>query len=385
MRIDNIRGAGADLIISVGGIAVKYNIYLSDKIELNFKSADRSRAELAALLLKLAGVDAEVKKEGGRNMWYVYAYTDMLAAGHEELRQALAEFVETARKSVGEEKAERWLKKLEKGRMMMEGWPKYHVELARSGAVKVRFGSTNPDSIRQEAQRLKDMGLIEGRHFTVKMPGNGEMGYISILKKGLTYAAWLSVYGPKPQRELAEAFIKLILERAEEVGKEVRKKVEEIVEKGKARRSQTLKDFKMEVEANGRRYMVKVTDGEAVEENQNGKTLLKIKITVEVDRAEREYTITYTRRSGNNASLGRAYASAKTPWGKEVDAKIFSALIKALTGKEPKVYRRSNGKIEIVCYEGHLEGFMQYVELADDIEEWLEETTRRASSSTSQL
>jgi hypothetical protein len=31
----------------------------------------------------------------------------------------------------------------------------------------------------------------------------------------------------------------------------------------------------------------------------------------------------------------------------------------------------------VVCYEGHLEGFMRYAELADAIERWLEETGRR--------
>jgi hypothetical protein len=53
----------ADLIISEGGAAVKYNVYLrNDKVELHFASTDRSRVELAARLLRLAGVNAEVKK-----------------------------------------------------------------------------------------------------------------------------------------------------------------------------------------------------------------------------------------------------------------------------------------------------------------------------------
>jgi hypothetical protein len=124
---DNIRltekgYVAADLIISEAGIAVKYNVYLSDKIELEFQSTDRSRVELAALLLKLAGVDAEVKKEevGGRDVWHVKATTDRLAAGREELRDALAEFVRSAVKNGGVDAgmAERWLEKLEKGRVL---------------------------------------------------------------------------------------------------------------------------------------------------------------------------------------------------------------------------------------------------------------------------
>jgi hypothetical protein len=91
----------ADLTISEGDVAVKYNVYLSDEIELEFQSTDRSRVELAALLLKLAGVDAEVKKVGNRDVWYVKATTDKLAAGREELRKALAEVVRRPSRGAG--------------------------------------------------------------------------------------------------------------------------------------------------------------------------------------------------------------------------------------------------------------------------------------------
>ncbi len=49
----------ADLTISESGAAVKYNMYLRNDILLQFQSTDRSRVELAARLLKLAGVGAE--------------------------------------------------------------------------------------------------------------------------------------------------------------------------------------------------------------------------------------------------------------------------------------------------------------------------------------
>jgi hypothetical protein len=53
------------LIISEAGVAVKYNIYLHEHdVSLEFESTDRSRVELAALRLKLVGVNAEVKKKG---------------------------------------------------------------------------------------------------------------------------------------------------------------------------------------------------------------------------------------------------------------------------------------------------------------------------------
>jgi hypothetical protein len=53
----------ADLTISAGDIKVKYNVYLpSDEVVLRFQSSDRGRVELAARLLKLAGVSAEVRR-----------------------------------------------------------------------------------------------------------------------------------------------------------------------------------------------------------------------------------------------------------------------------------------------------------------------------------
>ena len=124
--------------------------------------------------------------------------------------------------------------------------------------------------------------------------------------------------------------------------------------------------------------MVKAIDGGAeLEEGRSGKTLLSIKITAEVDGVRSEFEITFGRYGRDNAALGRTYARADAPGGREADAKRFSALIKALTGREPKVYRMKDGKIKIECYEGHLEGFMRYTELADVVARWLEETGRR--------
>jgi hypothetical protein len=54
--------------------------------------------------------------------------------------------------------------------VLKEGWPKYYVGLSGSGALEVKYQSTDPDSIEREAQRLEKMGLKRGVHFTVKMP-----------------------------------------------------------------------------------------------------------------------------------------------------------------------------------------------------------------------
>ena len=95
-----------------------------------------------------------------------------------------------------------------------------------------------------------------------------------------------------------------------------------------------------------------------------------------VDRVVREYTITFGRRGRNNAAMGYATAKADAPSDRRADAERFSALIKALTGKEPWVYQRSDGKIEVACGREHLDNFKRFAELADAIEKWLEETGR---------
>jgi hypothetical protein len=125
-----------------------------------------------------------------------------------------------------------------------------------------------------------------------------------------------------------------------------------------------------------RRHVVKVIDGGAVEEGRGGKKLLRIRITAEVDDVKSDYTITYSRRGGDNAAVSYAYASADAPGGREADAEMFSALVKALTGEEPGVYRLKDGRIKIECGRQHLDGFARFAELADAIKKWVEETGR---------
>jgi hypothetical protein len=81
--------------------------------------------------LKLAGVGAEVKRRGDRDVWYVRAYTDILAAGRKVLRDALANIVKTAlvKGWVDAGKAEGWPGKLERGCVLKEDWPRYKVRL----------------------------------------------------------------------------------------------------------------------------------------------------------------------------------------------------------------------------------------------------------------
>jgi hypothetical protein len=371
----------ADLTISEGGADVKYNVYLRENaIMLQFVSTDRGRVELAARLLKLAGVNAEVKREGGEGEWYVMTTTDRLAAGRRELRGALAEIVREAlaRGWVDAGRAERWLDKLESGLTLREGWPKYYVGLARSGALEVRYETTNSGNIEREAKRLEAMGLEEGRHFTVKKPEGGGEGYVSILKEGLAHAAWLSVHGSGDQQKLAADFVEYILQRAGEEGEDVRKKAEEIVKRGREVDSLKLADVKgAEVFVGGRRHVVTVLGGGArFDKGRGGRTLLRITITAEIDGVRRDYTITFGRRGSDNAAEGRTTARADAPGGREADAERLIALVETLTGKEPRIRRRSDGTIEIICNREHLDGLARFAELADAIRRWLEETGR---------
>jgi hypothetical protein len=203
--------------------------------------------------LRLADVTAKVQKEGGRDEWYVRATTDKLAAGHVELRDALDEVVREAlaRGWIDVSKAEGWLEELVSGITLMEGWPRYYVG-PNKGTLVVRYRSTNPDSIEREKHRLREMGLEEGVHFSVKMPEGGGKGYVSILKEGLEHAAWLSVCGSGRQQVLTPEFVKYVLERAREEGVEVYDKAKEIIEEGKARGSLKLKGFEKEVEVGAR-------------------------------------------------------------------------------------------------------------------------------------
>ena len=145
------------------------------------------------------------------------------------------------------------------------------------------------------------------------------------------------------------------------------------MEEGKARGSLTLENFEKKVEVNGREYTVKVLGwGAELEKSQSGKKLLKIRITAEINNVKSDYTITFSRYGRTNTAEGFAIARADAPGGREADAERYSALIKAPTGKEPSIRHMKDGRIKIACYEGHLEGFRRFTELADTVERWLE-------------
>ena len=68
-------------------------------------------------------------------------------------------------------------------------------------------------------------------------------------------------------------------------------------------------------------------------------------------------TIIFSRRDSDNAAVGRAVARASAPGDREADVERFSALVKALAGEEPWVYRMKDGRLMIACGGAHLDGF----------------------------
>ena len=348
IRLTEGGNVAADLTISEGGVAVKYTVYLRKYILLEFQSTDRGRVELAARLLRLAGVSAEVKrKEDGRGEWRVEATTDMLAAGREELRKALAEIVKTARGNgwVDEKKARRWLEKLEKGVATWEG-KKFSIRLVE-GALEVRFNPTSRESVEKMAREFKAMGLKEGVHFTVKWSGG--RGRVSLLAEGVRRLAWVSVHGEEGQRQRAAEFLKFLEAKARAKGGEVLRKLEALVEEGKSRGALRL----VGLERDG----VKVLDVKTEEKGDK----LYVTIKAEVDGAVGEYRLTFTRERDGTRRLqfyvrGGAARAAK--------------LIEVLTGEKPQVTEMPDGRTRIRGSERHIDALARYEELRETIERW---------------
>jgi len=348
IRLTESGNVAADLIISEGGVAVKYNVYLREnKVELQFQSTDRSRAELAAPLLRHAGVGAEVKKVGGGGVWQVRAATDVLAAGRKELREALAEIIRTARDNgwVDEKKVRRWLEKLEKGMAAWEG-KKFMVRLVE-GALVVRFSSTSRESLEEVAGEFKAMGLVEGVHFTVKW--SGERGHVYLLTEGVRRLAWVSIHGEGEQRQRAAEFLKFLEEKARVKGGEVLRELEALVEEGRGRGALRL----VSLERDG----VKVLDVKTEEKDDK----LYVTLRAEVDGAAGQYKLTFTRERSGARRLqfyvrGGAARAVK--------------LVEVLTGERPSVAERPDGLTRIGGAGRHIDALARYEELREAIERW---------------
>jgi hypothetical protein len=338
----------ADLTISEGNTAVKYNIYLRSDILLEFHSADRSRVELAARLLRFAGISAEVKRKGDEDVWYVVATTDMLAAGRKELRDAIRIVVEEALKNgwVDEKKAERWLEKLERGVVAWEG-KKFEMRHV-SGTLIVSFSSTSRESLEEVAGEFKAMGLVEGVHFTVRWSGG--RGRVYLLAEGVKRLAWLSIHGEEGQRQRAAEFLKFLKEKAEAKGGEVLRKLEALLEEGRSRGALRL----VGLERDG----VKVLDVKTEEKDDK----LYVTLRAEVDGAVGEYRVTFTREKDGTRRL-QFYVKSGA-------AARAVKLIEVLTGEKPQVTERPDGWTRIRGSDKHIEALARYEELREAIERW---------------
>jgi len=353
-------GAAASVVI--GGARLR--LYMRQTLMLVKYTKSREGAEAAAEALRAVGVAAEAR-EGAGGFLHVAASMRRLASGARELREAVAKAVREAVKAglVPERRAKRWLEALERGRAPPRG---YGITLSRSGALMVRYISTNPDSIEREAQRLADMGLVEGVHFTVKMPEGGRAGYVSVLKEGLVYAAWLAARGYDEKQKPAAEFVERILEKAERRGGAVYEKVRKAVEAGRAVGSLRLFEVRgVEVEVGGRRHVVTVLSWDVDWDRH----YLRIFIVAEVDGVESLYTAAFYRVRGR--VTGQAYARASAPGGAEADAERFAAVVKALTGIEPRMYMSKGKRPVFFLGRRHLDGFARYRELADVVMGWL--------------
>jgi len=364
-------GAAVDLYISAGSVMGVFSLYLHNKVVLIFRSTNREEVELGVRLLRLAGVETEVKKS--KDMWYVRTFTDQLAEGDEELRRGLIKAVEEAlrRGWVDEQRARRWIEKFERGISTWEGY-KFSLKLTESGALEVSFKSTQRENIKSLKHKLETLGLRESEHFTVTWLEGGRLGYLYITREGIKEVAHIARHGPEPQRLRAALLIEHLRKRAETKGGNVLQKLEELVREGESRGALSAEGLKAEVaiEWEGDHIVipVEVRKLEAWEDEDK----IRIKVKAVVDGVEGEWVMTFFRYGRTNAVIGYTNTRDDAPGGRTEDAKRIIALVKTLTGEEPNIKRDKYGKIKQIVYtRRHLEAAMKYVEIAETIKRWL--------------
>ncbi len=336
----------ADLFLSDGVVGVKFRLYMRrSDATLRFDTTDRSRAELAVQLLKKVGVDVKMCRH--KKVWHVFASLKRFAGADKSLKEAVVASIRAAaeRGWIDVKRAQRWIAKIEYRRIYNVG-------------EKLAIYSKHPEVLEREAQLLREMGLVEGKHFTLKMPEDGKMGRLRILARGLAYAAWLSARGSGKQRELARELLERILCAAQIEGGDVYRRVKRVVDVGISQSSLSLRGFEKGVE--GR--MVKIKKWSArIDENNK----LKIAVAAEVDGVNTECEISFVkRRRGGIAGFAKADAAE--------EAERIIAVVKALTGIPPTAVRMNNGVYVLRCNEKHLKALARFAELADYVEKWVE-------------
>jgi hypothetical protein len=102
-------------------------------------------------LLKELGVDARVYH---KKVWNIFASLRRLAGADRTLKEAVIEAVKAAaeRGWIDAKKAQRWVARIERVHTYSVG-------------EKLAVYSKHPEVLEREAQRLREMGLVEGRQF----------------------------------------------------------------------------------------------------------------------------------------------------------------------------------------------------------------------------
>jgi len=165
------------------------------------------------------------------------------------------------------------------------------------------------------------------------------------------------------ERKTANEFLEFLVKRADVEGKEVRKRIEELINGGKSKGAfadaRQAKDVEFGWGSQTVKSAVKINDVETWIEGESEKSKLRILVRAEVDGVKGESTFTFFRGFRDEV-LSYTYARAGAPGGRGEDAERIAAVVKAMTEKEPAVNRRKDRKIVIECFGLHLKGFKKY-------------------------
>jgi hypothetical protein len=339
----------ARLIIEADGAAAEYQIRLREgnEVKLEFGTTNRGEAERRAAVLRAVGVKAEVEKiydsSRGRDVWRIQVSTNALAAEsvHEEVRRAVAEFLEKCREAgaLEAETYRRLATKFEKG-VPEWGEVRFSVWLTKNGAVVVEYQPSDPQSFSKAVELLRGLGMrdrCEGDwcvvHFTAREPREGgRPGDVYITADGLRYIGWLALHGEGEAKEKAQWLKEMLLKEAEAKGGEVRRRLEQYFREGEQWGS-VRPPIEKEVEVEGKRVKVRVEEVEAWREKSEKKEHLVVKVRAKVVEGEREVAVEKEARffkSGGGAIYGYVNTHGGTEERREGDYLRTAAVLKAL-------------------------------------------------------
>jgi hypothetical protein len=333
----------ARLVIEADGVTAEYQIRLhkSNNIELRFATTNREEAERRAAVLRAVGVRAEVKKEGGRDVWRISVTTNALAADsvHEALSRAVIEFLRRCREigAIEENTYRRLAGKFEMG---VPEWDevRFSAWLTKSGSVAVVYRPSDPQTFTKAVELLRGLGMrdrCEGEwcfvHFTAREPEGGRPGFVRITADGLRYIGWLALHGEGEAREKAQWLKEMLLKEAEAREKEVRRRLEQYFREGEMWGS-VKPPIEKEVEVEGRRLKVHVEEVEAWREKGKKKEQLVVRVRARVAEEGREVTIEKEARFFKSGGVIHGYVNihAGAEGGREADYARTAAVLKAL-------------------------------------------------------